>query len=254
MSSIRSVRSVGLLGFGAFGRLVAKSLSPIVPVVVHDPALKMSDVADIDVHVGTVAEAGGCDMLIVAAPVSEFVTALREVRPYLRPGATVVDVGSVKVGPIKIMQAELPDFVEIVGTHPLFGPQSARTGIAGRKIVVCPVRGRRVARNLTAVLRHVFKLDVIVTTPEQHDREAALVQGITHLIARVLVRMEPWPTRLTTASFDHLVQATEMVRYDSAGVFSAIEQANPFAAEVREKFFSLAAELRQELEERAVTE
>jgi prephenate dehydrogenase len=77
------------------------------------------------------------------------------------------------------------------------------------------------------------------------------VQGVTHLIARVLVRMEPWPTRLTTASFDHLVQATEMVRYDSAGVFAAIEQANPFAAEVRERFFSLAAELRQELEERA---
>lgn len=254
MSSIGSIRSVGLLGFGAFGRLVARSLSPIVPVVVHDPALTTSEVPNIAVHVGTVAEAGGCDILVVAAPVSEFVTALRQVRPHLRPGATVIDVGSVKVGPIKVMQAELPDFVDIVGTHPLFGPQSAPTGVAGRKIVVCPVRGRRAARRLTAVLRHVLQLDVIVTTPEQHDREAALVQGVTHLIARVLVRMEPWPTRLTTASFDHLVQATEMVRYDSAGVFSAIEQANPFAAEVRERFFSLAADLRQELEDHAVTE
>jgi prephenate dehydrogenase len=148
MSSTRSIRSVGLLGVGAFGRLVAKHLSPIVPVIAYDPALKISDVAEIDVQVGTVAEVGSCDMLVIAAPVSEFGTALRQVRPYLRPGAAVVDVGSVKVGPIKIMQDELPDFVEIVGTHPLFGPQSAWTGIAGRKIVVCPVRGRRTARTL----------------------------------------------------------------------------------------------------------
>ena len=74
------------------------------------------------------------------------------------------------------------------------------------------------------------------------------MQGITHLIAKVLVRMEPLPTRMTTASFDLLMQATEMVRYDAPGVFFAIERLNPFAAEVRERFFALAARARSELE------
>ena len=75
-------------------------------------------------------------------------------------------------------------------------------------------------------------------------REAATVQGLTHLIARVLMAMEPLPTRMTTASFDRLMQAVDMVRHDSPAVFRAIERDNPFAAEVRERFFDLADQAR----------
>ena len=60
--------------------------------------------------------------------------------------------------------------------------------------------------------------------------------------------MEPLPKRLTTASFDLLMQALEMVRYDAASVFLAIEEENPYAAEVRERFFCLAGEAKAELE------
>ena len=245
---LRSIKSVGLLGFGAFGRFITHHLSAVMPIVVHDPAITAAgEAAAPGVRFGSAAEAGSCDLLIIAVPVSQFSSAIQEARPHLRPGAIVVDVGSVKVKPISVMQALLPEFVEIVGTHPLFGPQSARAGIAGRKIVICPVRGNKTARRLAALLRGRFGLQVIVTTPEEHDRQAAMMQGVTQ-IARVLVRMEPWPDRMTTASFDHLVEATEMVRHDSAGVFTAIERENPFAAEVRERFFTLADQLREELE------
>lgn len=88
-----------------------------------------------------------------------------------------------------------------------------------------------------------------MTTPEEHDREAALVQGLTHLIARILVRMEPLPRRMTTASFDLLMRATEMVRHDSPAVFLAIEQANPHARPVRDRFFALAEEMRAHLDD-----
>jgi len=140
------------------------------------------------------------------------------------------------------MVRELPGHVEIIGTHPLFGPQSARDGIRGLKIAICPIRGDS-GRRIAAFLRKVLGLDVIMTTPEAHDREAALVQGLTHLIAKVLVRMEPLPTRLTTTSFDLLSQAVEMVRHDAPEVFWAIERSNPYALEVRRRFFALAAEV-----------
>jgi len=149
--------------------------------------------------------------------------------------------------PAKVMEAQLPHFVDIVGTHPLFGPQSARNGIQGRKIAVCPVRGNG-AHRVAAFLRRTLGLRVYITTPEEHDRDAAVVQGVTHLIAKVLVRMEPLPKRLTTASFDLLMQAIEMVRYDAASVFLAIERENPYAAEVRERLFCLAEEAKAELE------
>lgn len=82
-----------------------------------------------------------------------------------------------------------------------------------------------------------------MTTPEDHDREAAVVQGLTHLIAKVLLGMGPLPTRMTTESFDLLSEAISMVQDDAPEVFEAIEKANPYAETVRRQFFDLAARL-----------
>ncbi len=247
-SDVNSTPTVGLIGFGAFGKLIAAHLHPHFPLTIYDPIQpQISASLRNRVHVGDVAAAARCDIVILAVPVSELARSIRSVRPHLRPGSIVVDVGSVKVKPAKVMAAELPSFVDIVGTHPLFGPQSARDGIRGRKIAICPVRGNAASR-IAAFLRRALGLRVFITTPEEHDREAAIAQGVTHLIAKVLVRMEPLPKRLTTASFDLLVRATEMVRYDAASVFLAIEQDNPYAAAVRDRFFALAEETRTNLE------
>jgi prephenate dehydrogenase len=116
----------------------------------------------------------------------------------------------------------------------------------GLKIAVCPIRGDKGPR-VAAFLRSVLGLDVIVTTPEAHDRDAAMVQGLTHLIAKVLVQMEPLPTRLTTRSFDLLLEAVGMVRHDAPEVFHAIERTNPYSREVRRRFFDLAYALDAEL-------
>jgi prephenate dehydrogenase len=247
MSPKRSFQTVGILGFGAFGRLIATHLNPHFSLVACDPALTRGERNQGRVWIGDIADVGRCDVVILAVPVGELSAAISELKPYLRPGSIVVDVGSVKVRPIEVMKATLPAFVEIVGTHPLFGPQSARHGIAGRKIAVCPVRGRSALR-IAAFLRAALGLVVHLVSPEEHDRQAAIVQGVTHLIARVLVRMEPLPTQLTTASFDHLMHAAEMVRHDAASVYLAIERDNPYAAEVRERFFMLAEQMRAELD------
>jgi prephenate dehydrogenase len=60
--------------------------------------------------------------------------------------------------------------------------------------------------------------------------------------------MEPMPGRMTTRSFELLMQATEMVRHDAPGVFHAIERANPHSRTVRERFFAHAQEITRELE------
>lgn len=158
-----------------------------------------------------------------------------------------MDVGSVKILPSALMRKILPATVDVVATHPLFGPQSARDGIGGLKIAICPVRGDGY-RRLACVLRRHFGLHVIITTPEAHDREAATVQGLTHLIAKVLTNMGPLPTRMTTRSFDLLVDAISMVQQDAPEVFEAIEMSNPYSRKVRRTFFKQAYRLNSELE------
>ncbi len=236
---------LGLIGFGAFGRLTARHLSPWFDILAHDPAASGGDdhatLTDLNA-------AAACPTVILAVPVEALEATLIAIRPHLRPDALVIDVGSVKVKPARLMEDLLPPGVRIVGTHPLFGPQSGKAGIAGLRLAVCEVRGKRDARRVAAFCRRALALKVFQVSPEDHDREAATVQGLTHLIARLLLAMEPLPTRMTTASFDRLMQAVDMVRHDSPAVFRAIERDNPFAAEVRNRFFALADAARGDLD------
>jgi prephenate dehydrogenase len=243
-----SFSAIGLMGFGAFGRLMAGHLQPHLPLVVFDPVRPAEpDCSGKGLAPGGIAEVAACDIVILAVPVDRLIEAIAELRPHLRAGTVVLDVGSVKIEPARLLLAGLPDNVEIIGAHPLFGPQSARDGIAGLKIAVCPIRGGSAGR-IAAFLRHTLKLDVILTTPDAHDRDMALVQGLTHLVAKILVRMEPMPRRMTTRSFELLMQAAEMVRHDAPGVFLAIERGNPHAMAVRERFFRHAEEITNALE------
>lgn len=237
--------ALGLIGYGAFGRLTALYLSPWFDILAHDPATVEAD--DL-VTLSDLADVAACPVVVLATPVDALAETAEAISGHLKPGAIVIDVGSVKVLPGQVLAQTLPAHVEIVGTHPLFGPQSAKAGIRGHRIAVCPVRGDRAARRVAAFCRQALKLKVFQVSAADHDREAAVVQGLTHLIAKVLMAMEPLPTRMTTVSFDRIMQAVDMVRHDSPAVFRAIERDNPYSAEVRDRFFALADQARAELD------
>ncbi|RED17925.1 prephenate dehydrogenase [Pontivivens insulae] len=240
--------SIGIVGFGAFGQLAARYLTAHFAVAAYDPSSAVASMAQrLGVRLTSLHDVAQADIVLIAAPVSSFEQVVEQIAKACNPGALIIDVGSVKVGPAEIMRKLLPGHVDIVATHPLFGPQSAANGLKGLKIAVCPIRGNRHTR-LAAFLRKSLGLTVIVTTPEDHDRETAIVQGLTHLIAKVLLRMGPLPTRMTTRSFDLLSEAIAMVQHDAPEVFEAIERSNPYAEAVRRRFFDLAADLSVELD------
>ncbi len=236
------MKRLGLVGFGQFGRLAAASLRTRFDLVVTDPAPAAAAAARaLGAPFGTLAEAAGCDVVVVAAPV----TAMREVftamAPHVKPGALVVDVGSVKMAPARWMSDILPAHAELVATHPLFGPQSARNGLAGLRLVVCPVRGRRYRQ--VAAFGRLLGLKVTVTSPEEHDREMAYVQALTHLIGRSLVNMGIPDEQLKTPSYQHLLELCALIGADTFELFTAIQTQNPFAREVATAFVDQARSL-----------
>ncbi len=252
-NSRSQTNSLGIIGFGAFGQLAALHLGEHFEISAYDPSPGLAKVAQqLGVTLSSFHSVSQADVILIAAPVSSFEQVVSEIAVACNPGALIVDVGSVKVNPTEIMRRLLPNNVGIVATHPLFGPQSAGRGIEGLKVAVCPVRGKRHAQ-VAAFLRKSLGLTVILTTPEDHDKEAAVVQGLTHLIAKVLLKMGPLPTRMTTKSFDLLSEAISMVQYDAPEVFEAIEKANPYAETVRRQFFDIAASLSAELEAASTT-
>lgn len=230
------IPKLAIVGFGAFGQLIARHLRHYLPLVVCDPLNRPNDLRQVDL-----AGAAESDIVVLAVPLPQLERVLHELAPRLRPGTIVIDVASVKVAPARVMQDILPQHVQIIASHPLFGPESARNGIEGHRIAWCPLRGEG-HRRVAALLRHLG-LKLIATTPDRHDRDMAVVQGLTHLIARALDQMGAAQTALTTQSYLCLSEAVAMVRGDSPELLNTILTANPYAEAARQKFLSAAQDI-----------
>ena len=236
------MKSVGLIGFGQFGQLAARVLASHFDVRVTDPApTAMGTARELGVPLGTLDDVASREIVIFAVPVVTMEAVFRAAAPHLKPGALAIDVGSVKMLPARWMTEILPAHVDLVATHPLFGPQSAKTGLDGLRLVVCPIRGNR--HDKVVAFGRSLGLTVTVTTPEEHDREMAYVQALTHLIGRSLVNLGIPDEQLKTASYQHLLELCSLIGADTFELFTAIQTQNPFAAEVVERFVGEAQSL-----------
>jgi len=224
------MKTLGLIGFGQFGRLAAEKLKPHFDILVTDVADRSAEAAALGVAFGSLQDAARREIVIVAVPVMAMKANFEAMAPDLQPGALVVDVGSVKVLPAQWMLEALPAHVDIVATHPLFGPQSAMAGLEGQRLVICPVRGDR--HEKIAELAASFGLVPSITTPEEHDQEMAYVQALTHLIGRSLVNLGIPDEALKTTSYQHLLELCRLIGDDTFELFTAIQTLNPYAAEV----------------------
>ena len=134
--------SFGIIGVGAFGELAAQHLAPHFDLVLHDAHRDLLPVVNsYGGRIGNLVEAASCDILMLAIPIQRFEQVLTDIAPVVKADAIVIDVASIKSKPIELMQDILPPTVQIIGTHPLFGPQSGKDGIEGLNIVICPLRG-----------------------------------------------------------------------------------------------------------------
>jgi prephenate dehydrogenase len=120
--------------------------------------------------------AENCGVVIIAVPIAATLEVIRRVGPHLPPDTLLMDFTSLKEEPVREMLKATA--AEVVGCHPLFGPDCP--SLAGQNIVLCPGRGNRWLKRM----EELFKAGgacVTVTTPAEHDRMMALVQGLTHL-------------------------------------------------------------------------
>jgi prephenate dehydrogenase len=240
-------RSIGLLGLGRFGRMVYEHLRPHggLRVWTRD-ARKLAGIAE----ASSFEEAVACDLVVLTVAISAMQATCRRMAPHLRRGQVVIDTCSVKVEPVQVMLAELPEGVEILGTHPLFGPDSGKDGITGHKIVLCPVRISEPSYRPIREFLERLELDVIEATPEEHDHQAARTQALFHALAQTLSRLGWGGERIATPGPEALYRLMGAVQNDSFQLFLDMQRENPFAAEYRQKFLDAFAALDREIEKR----
>lgn len=243
---------IGLIGYGRFGRLTVKHLSPDFKVMVHTRAMdKEADVVAAGGSLVPLEEASRQKIVILCVPISAMQATLRQIAPLLAGDALVADVCSVKVYPTQWMRQLLPESVQILATHPMFGPDSAAKSLLGHKIVLCPERIASARyQKIRAWLEHKG-LQVIETSPAEHDRKIAVSLSLTHFIGRGLSEFGAAPMDIDTEGYKRLLHILGVVNNDTWQLFEDMHRFNPYAAEKRSAFMQALARIDARLNEPA---
>ncbi len=236
-------KTVGILGLGRFGRMAYEHLRALSPRVWTPDASKLAGLQG----ASSFEVAAAADVVVLTVAISAMEETCTRLAPLLRPGQIVVDTCSVKVDPVEVMKSRLPENVQILGTHPLFGPDSGRDGITGLKIVLCPVRIDTVAYDRIREFLRALGLLVIEATPEEHDRQVARTQAIFHLLAQALGRLGWGGEPIATPGPEAFFRQVLALRHDSFQLFQDMQRRNPFAAEYRERLIEELRRLDAEL-------
>ena len=185
--------------------------------------------ADLDTPKTPQEVAAQADVVMLSVPIPQVVPIIQDIGPHLLPHAALMDITSVKQRPVDAMLKAFAG--EVVGTHPLFGPQEK--SIAGRTVVLCPGRGERWLQWLKDLLDGAGAR-VKVTSATEHDRMMAVVQGLPHF---VLIALEKSIRQLgvspqdledySTPTFATLHQLATRLLSQDAQLYACIQVANP---------------------------
>ena len=219
----------GIVGFGRFGNILADILSSGNEILIHDPRKISKNFQNV-----SLLEVINCEILFIAVPIREFEEVIKSLREYKLQNTTIVDVCSVKIYPVEVMKKYLPDNLGIIATHPMFGPDSYAP-YRELKMVMHSVRD---VHNQYDKLKMIFEsksISVVDMTPENHDRDAAMSQGITHFIGRALSQSGISSTSINTLGFNELLGVVEQTCNDSWDLFKDLQNYNPYTVKMIEK-------------------
>jgi prephenate dehydrogenase len=232
------LKMIGIIGFGRFSALMARYLSKDFTVKICTRQDRKEEIQALGAVQASLEETCDLPCVVVSVPISAMESVLKQISPLLNKDAVVVDVCSVKVYPVQWMKEILPETVSILATHPMFGPDSAAAALTGRKIVLCKERiAESVFKKIEAYLTHKG-LTVILTSPEEHDRQIAVSLSLTHFLGRTLAEFGATTLDIDTEGYKRLLHILEVVENDSWQLFFDMHRYNPYAQDIRKKFIA----------------
>ena len=169
----------------------------------------------------------GADLVILAVPVGAMGAVTKEIAPFLKEGAVITDVGSVKRAVIDTVAPKLPEHVHFVPGHPIAGTERSGpdAGFASlfdnRWCLLTPEADTD--KKAVAKLRKFWEAlgaNVDEMEPDHHDLVLMVTSHAPHLIAYTMVGVADDLKRVTES---------EVINYSAAGFrdFTRIAASDP---------------------------
>jgi len=239
--------TIGIIGGGRFGSLAYSTLKQKTNLKIK--MYSQQDSVD-NLRFFSLKDTSSCEVVIPCVPTSEFENLINEIKGYIKPHSLILDVCSVKIRPTEILLKVLPSNIDILSTHPLFGPDSSKNGtmFAGLRLVFWKTRINNLTR-CNKVLKFLkdLGLELIEMTPEEHDRQAAYTQAFAQLIGRIGSDIGVKKSNISTKGFEGILYNQLALENDTKQLFKDIQESNPFTLEMRRRFADSLANIQQEL-------
>jgi len=166
------------------------------------------------------------DLVVLCLPIGAMGPVMSEIGPYLKPGCTVSDVGSVKRAVIDAVQPHIAEGIHFVPAHPLAGTEHSgpKAGFAAlfdsRWCLLTPNGADPVAVSALSVYWQALGAKVDDLDPDHHDLVLAVTSHAPHLIAYTMVGV---------ADDLHRVTNSEVLNYSATGFrdFTRIAASDP---------------------------
>jgi prephenate dehydrogenase len=183
------------------------------------------------------------DVVLLSVPIERTGKVIEEVAPRMHQGSLLMDVTSMKSEPVEAMARFAPPGVEILGTHPMFGP--TMPGLKGQTIILTPVPGR--SERWLPAIRSLFEGDgarIEIMGAEEHDEIMAVVQALTHFayigIGATLKALEfdvARSRRFMSPVYEIMIDFVGRILDQNPELYASIQK-NPKASRIRQTFIA----------------
>jgi len=229
---------VSLIGHGRLGKLISSFLSRDVDLDIFDQTINrpLSEIKDSPV-------------VLLCVPISQMEKVCKDISPFLNPGTLVIDVCSVKEYPMEVMKKNLPSHVQILGTHPMFGPDSVHDTLFGTKLVLCNESCEEQLYSKIKLYLSNQGMRLIETSPEEHDKSIARTLILSHFIGNGLMEFGANEELIDTKGYRRLLRILDTVKNDTGQLFKDMNKYNRFSKKMRDDFVSVLAQISTKADE-----
>ncbi|KAK6236139.1 hypothetical protein QUC31_019897 [Theobroma cacao] len=255
--SVNSTLKIAIIGFGNYGQHLAKTLVAQGHSLL---AYSRSDHSHIAQELGVsffLNPSDLCeqhpDVILLCTSIISTEQVLKSLPlKRLKRSTLFVDVLSVKEFAKNLLLDVLPPDFDIICSHPMFGPQSAKQSWENLFFMYEKVRigneSSRVQRcNDFLAIFEREGCKMVEMSCQEHDKLAAGSQFMTHTVGRVLDMLGLESTPINTKGYETLLELVENTRGDSFDLYYGLFLYNKSALEMLEKLDLGFDELRNEL-------
>jgi prephenate dehydrogenase len=183
------------------------------------------------------------NIVMISVPINITEKTISDIAPKMPPGSLLMDITSIKKGPVDAMIKYSPQDIDILGTHPMFGPSIP--DIRGQIVIFTPIKGR--SGKWLPMIRSLYEdngAHIEIMEVSEHDKMMSVVQGLTHFayisIGAVFNELEFDVTRsrrFMSPMYDIMLDLVGRILEQNPYLYAMI-QMNPEVAKVHKAYIN----------------